>query len=290
LAAALAAAAGASAPAVNRGRAEGAPAPQRLAHAVVLGAGGRLGSALLAEALVAGRFASVQAWVATPAAQFASALRGLVPLTQARWEAVGGAIDPPSPPASLGADVAFIVFERERFSNGRDDAFVMPDPEALLPMARRLHEGGVRRLLVLLPHAASMLPQALAAGLASHDEAAIADLGFEHLVFFRPSLDSAAAAGAHADGARGRPGLLQRLATWWLSQLRWMVPEREQPLRATVLARLAVLVARLLPLAPQGTRVLPQSLLWQLARDDDGGLVRAQAWLAGRTGSDNPPP
>jgi hypothetical protein len=242
--------------------AQTADAPARIAPleaALVLGAGGRLGSALLAEALAAGRFASVQAWVAAP---LVCTVRGLVALTEARFAA----------PGPLQADLAFIVFERERFSNGRDEAFVMPPPPDLPRLARRLREGGVRRLVVVLPHASAMLPQALAAGLATHDEAAVAALGFEHLLLLKPSQDAVAAR------ARRR---IERFAQWWLAQLRWMIPQREQPLRAAVLARLAVTMARALPLAPPGTQVVPQSLLWQLAHDADGGEARARAWLAG---------
>ena len=73
LAQALRGAAGAAAPAAAR--AEEAPGASAsagtlvpLESVLVLGAGGRLGSALLAEALVAGRFARVQAWVAEAAA------------------------------------------------------------------------------------------------------------------------------------------------------------------------------------------------------------------------------
>ncbi len=223
---------------------------------LVLGAGGRLGSALLAEALVAGRFPAVQAWVAGP---LTSTLRGLRPLTDATFAS-----------GPLQASVAFIVFERQRFSNGRDDAFVMPLPELLHAYALRLREGGVRRLLVVLPHASAMLPQALAAGLATHDEVAIAALGFEQLVLIKPSLDATAA----------RPvRWLARFAQWWLSQLRWMVPQREQPLRAAVLARLTVMLAGLLPAAARGTYVVPQALLWQLAQDADGGRQRLAEWL-----------
>jgi hypothetical protein len=238
---------------------------------LVLGAGGRLGSALLAEALVAGRFASVQAGVAAP---LASTLRSLVPLPCERLTA----------PGALGASTAFVVFDRQRFSNGRDDAFVMPRPPQLPALARRLRDGGVRRVLVLVPHASSMLPQALGAGLATRDEAEVAALGFEHLVLLRPSQDVAAA------GAAGR---LARFAQWWLAQLRWMVPQREQPLRAALLARVAVQVARSLPHAAPGTHVLPQSLLWQLAQDADGGRQRLAAWWrevqAGREEPQAPP-
>jgi hypothetical protein len=233
----------------------GATPPQR---ALLVGAGGRLGSALLAEALVAGRFASVAALVAAP---LASTLRGLRPLVAAQLEV----------PGELGIDLAFIVLERERFSNGRDDAFVMPQPAALPALAQRLREGGVRRLLVVLPHASAMLPAALAAGLASHDEAAVAAFGFEHLVLLKPSQDVATPRAA---------GRLARLARWWLSQLRWMVPERELPLPAQALARFAVRVAQQLPRAAAGTHVLPQGLLWQLSRDADGGDARLDRWLA----------
>lgn len=238
------------------GGAPRAPAFAPLETALVLGAGGRLGSALLAEALVAGRFAGVQAWVAAP---LTSTLRGLSPLPAGRFAA----------PGPLAADIAFIVFERERFSNGRDDAFVMPRPEDLPALAQRLRAGGVKRLVVVLPHAASMLPQALAAGLATHDEAAVAALGFEHLVLLKPSQDGAAARAG---------GLLKRFAGWWLAQLRWMVPEREQPLRAAALARQAVRLARALPMAPPGTQVVSQTRLWQMAREAEGaedGAARA---------------
>lgn len=267
---ALRAASGAAAP--TPGLAAPAPAGMPrlspLEPALVLGAGGRLGSALLAEALVGGRFAAVSAWVAAP---LTSTMRGLVPLAEAAFAA----------PGPLGASVAFLVFERERFSNGRDDAFVMPQPQALPALARRLREGGVRRLVVVLPHASSMLPQALAEGLATHDEAAVAALGFEHLVLVKPSQDLVAARA----GSR-----IERFASWWLSQLRWMIPQREQPLCAAVLARLVVMMARALPGATAGTFVVPQSLLRPLAQDADGGEARWAAWLAAAAAAPAAPP
>jgi hypothetical protein len=225
---------------------------------LLVGAGGRLGSALLAEVLVAGRFAAVTALVAAP---LTSSLRGLRAMTLEHWRA----------PGPLAADVAFVVFESGRFSNGRDDAFVMPQAAELPALARRLHEGGVRRLLVVLPHASSMLPAALAAGLGSEPEAAVAALGFEQLVLIKPSQDATAAP------ARGR---LQRLARWWLAQLRWMVPQRELPLRSEALARLVVQAARQMPRAAPGTHVLPQALMWLAAQDADGGEARIGRCLA----------
>jgi hypothetical protein len=226
-----------------------------LASVLVVGAGGTLGSAVLAEALVAGRFQRVMAVVAAP---LVSTLPGLVPVPLGRLAE-----------GPLGADTALLIFERERHSNGRDDAFVQPEPNALLPLARELHNAGVRRLLVVVPHAPALLPHALRHGLASLDEGAVAALGFEHLVFVR----SAQAAVRSAAASR-----VQRFADWWLSQLAWMVPSREQPLLAAKLAALVVQVARRLPLARPGTRIVPQELLWQAAQD--GADTHLDAWLA----------
>lgn len=225
------------------------PPPMPLQTLLLLGAGGSIGSALLAEALVAGRFARVRALVAEP---LASALRGFEPLPMA-------ALDAGRHAAPL-ADAAVIVFERERHSNGRDAAFVQPDPAALRPLAQRLHACGIKRLVVVVPHAPALLPQALGHGLATLDEAAVAALGFEHLVLVR------AAQYARPEGGRR----LQRFAEWWLSQLRWMVPATEQPVRPATLARSVVQLLRGLPSQPPGTRVLAPESLWRLSQDDAG--------------------
>jgi hypothetical protein len=239
--------------------AAGATAPRPAPRAevlLVLGGGGVLGSALLARALACGRFTRVQALVAK---ELASAMREFEPV---RAAALGG---------RLRADTAVIVFERARRSNGRDDAFVQPLPPQLPALAASLHRGGVRRLLVVVPHAPALLPQALRAGLASLDEGAVATLGFEQLLFLR--------AAQAAAGAATR-GWAERFAAGWWSQLAWMIPPREQPVRALRLAELVVELAWRLPQAPPATRVLPPELLWQAAHADDSGAVLA-AWLAG---------
>ena len=234
-----------------------APPPlPALEAALVVGGGGTLGSAVLAEALVAGRFQRVAALVAAP---LASAVRGLEPLTTAQLAAG----------RHPRLDTAFLVYERERHSNGRDDAFQQPDPAQVVALARALRHAGLRRLLVVVPHAAALLPQALAHGFASHDEHALAALGFDHLVLVR-----SAQAAAPAPAAQG----LQRFADWWLSQLRWMVPQRQQPVRAVRLAELLVLLARRLALAPPGTRVLPSEVLWDAAQSAQPELA-LDAWL-----------
>ena len=237
-----------------RGARSTAAAPgAALEHAIVVGAGGALGSALLGEALA--RFQTVSALVAGP---LASALRGFVALPLQALQAG----------KPLGAAVGFIVFERARHSHGRDDAFVRPQPHELPQLAAALEAAGVKRLLVVVPHSPALLPQALKAGFASADEAAVAALGFEQLLLLR----AAQPAGAGTAGSA-----LQRLATWWLGQLRWLVPLREQPLRAVTLAALAVQLARMLPAAPPGTRVVPPELLWQASQGDAEAVL--SAWL-----------
>jgi hypothetical protein len=230
--------------------------PARAEVLLVVGGGGVLGAAVLARALACGRFGRVQALVAR---DLASAMRGFEPLPRS-------ALDAP-----LRADTAVIVFERARRNNGRDDAFVQPQPQQLAALATQLRTGGVRRLLVLVPHAPALLPQALKAGLASLDEAQVAALGFEQLLFVR-------AAQASAGSVAG--GWAQRLAATWLAQMAWMVPQREQPVRAVRLAELVVELAWRLPQAEAGTRVLPPDLLWQASHAPDSGIWLA-AWLAG---------
>jgi hypothetical protein len=228
----------------------------RLSSALVVGAGGTLGSAVLAEALVAGRFQRVSAVITAP---LASTLKGLHPVTLADLQEDDG------PPCEL----ALLVFERQRHSNGRDDAFLQPDASELVNLARLLHRAGVRRLMVLVPHAPALLPHALKAGFASQDEGAVAALGFEHLVFVRAAQSGIAASSGNA---------MQRFASWWLSQLNWMVPSSEQPVRAVKLAALVVQLARRLPEATPGTRVLPPEVLQRASQAEDPEQ-ELRAWL-----------
>ena len=236
------------------------PQPVVTRHTLlVVGGGGALGSAVLAEVLAAGRFLRVWALVAEP---LASAIRGLEALPQQALQ-----MDGPLP-----AETALIVLERQRHSNGRDDAFVQPEVADLLPLARALRQRGVRRLLVLVPHAPALLPQALSHGLASLDEAAVVALDFEHLVFLRASQSATGPASG---------GRLQRFAQWWLSQLSWMVPQRQQPVRAPALARSVALLAQQLPGLRPGTRVIAPETLWLWSQHPDGlGAALATEWVS----------
>jgi hypothetical protein len=244
---------------------------QGLQHdALVVGAGGPLGPAVLERALACGGFARVHA---VAEEKVAPALRGFMAHPWADLQ------EPAATAAPLPA-LAFVVFDRERMANGRDDAFHRPDPGTLPALAGALHARGVQRLVVVQPHAAASLPQALREGLATLDEAAVAALGFDHLVVMRASRDLG------ADGAPRR-SVPERLAGWMLGQLRWMVPQREQPVRAASVAALAVAIARALghaqdrDAAASSTRVVPADLVWRAAQTRDVDAL-AQAWLAGR--------
>lgn len=232
-------------------------------RALVLGGGGALGAAVLEQLLASHRFERVGV-LAQRTLQ--PALRGLQ------------AVDDDGPAlARFGADTALIVFDRERHANGREAAFVRALPAELAARAAQLHAAGVRALLVVVPHAAALLPQALKAGLATLDEGAVAAMDFEQLVFMRMAQSGG------ADGAVSS-SRAQRLAGWMLLQLHWMVPQREQPVRSATVARVAAAIAVALPGATRGTRVLPHEWLWLAAQGQDAeALVRS--WLAGQ-----PPP
>jgi hypothetical protein len=240
------------------------PLPQAastLRRVLLLGGGGALGTAVLGRLLADHRFATVG--VLADAA--------LQP-TLRRLQAVQ-----PEGAEAFGADTALIVFDRERHANGREAAFVRTEPAELTAWARRLRAAGVQTLLVVVPHRAALLPAALKAGLASLDEGTVAALGFRQLVFMRMSQ-------AGGSGDAGGGSWPQRLGHWLIGQMHWMVPQREQPVRAATVARVAVELALQLPAAAPATRVLAPEWLWHAAQASDPAPLLA-AWLAGQ-----PPP
>jgi len=230
--------------------------------AVVVGAAGSLGAAVLERALVV--FGRVQVLVDTPVAP---AMQGFEPVPRA---ALG--------PGSLSADTALVIFDRERGIHGREAAFHRPSPEQLPALAAVLRDCGVRYLLVVLPHAPALLPAALKAGLASLDEQAVASLGFDQLVIVRS---------ARPQARRRAAAWPQRVADAMLSQLHWMVPQRDQPVRPAKVAEVVVELARRLPLARHGARVAPPELVWLAARGADAGDV-VQRWLDDAPWQDGP--
>jgi hypothetical protein len=237
---------------------DAAPAPATRRRVLVAGAGGALGAAVVEQLLGGAGFAQVAALATQP---IAPALRGFVALgadDDAAWSA-------------FGADTALVVFERERGRHGREAALLRPQPPGLVALAQRLRAAGVRVLIVVVPHAAGLLPLALQHGLSTLDEAAVAAAGFDHLVFMRMARGD----GGSAPGASP----LQRLAHWMLSQLHWMVPQREQPVRVETVARVAAALALQLPDAAPGTRIWPAAWLGHAAQSRDAAAIVAR-WVA----------
>jgi hypothetical protein len=242
--------------ALRAGHSAPAPTPMRPA-VVVAGGGGPLGSEVV-EQLLAGRgFSSVQVLAVQP---FSATAPGLRTVPMATLDAPHGA-----PP------LAIVVFDRERHANGRDAAFWRPTPDALPDLAARWHRQGVQHLVVVMPHQAASLPDALKRGLANLDEQAVAALGFRHVVFVRS---------AQAPSDVRASSRLQRLADLVLAQLRLMTPQMLQPVRAKKVAQIVRALARTLEASPTGTRVMAPEIVWQAAQSPDPEpLVRA--WLAG---------
>ncbi|MEK8053248.1 hypothetical protein AACH10_23535 [Ideonella sp. DXS22W] len=250
---------------------------------LVLGAGGPLGSAVMEQLLGSSSWAGVATLVTQP---MAVALRGME-----AWPVAEGFLDA-TPQLPWAPDSAVLVFDRERGAHlavaaragaarrgrparpAREAALWRPDPATLTALGRWLRAAGVRQLLVVLPHAPGLLPQALRAGLATLDEAALAALGFEHLVFVRPARDGGSTAAAGS--------ALQRLGQNLLRQMQWMVPQRQQALRPARVAAFVAALARALPQVPPGTRVVAPELLWDWAQPGGGAPV-LDAWLHGRT-------
>lgn len=233
-------------------------------NVLVAGGGGALGSAVLESLLADRRFARVLV-LATRA--LTTAMHGLEPVVVEGFDDATAA-----PVATPIADIAVIVFDRARHANGRELAFVRPQPHALAVLARWLHAHGAKRLIVVLPHAPAALPDAMKLGLANLDEQATAALGFEHLVFVRSA--------QKPDGVRAEQWL-QRLADGVLAQLQMMVATSNQPVRARKVAQFVAELAAQLGASEPGARVAPPELVWQAAQlRDAAGLV--QAWLARR--------
>ena len=230
---------------------------------LVAGGGGALGSAVLESLLAGRRFAHVKV-LATRA--LTTSMHGLEPVVVDAFD------DAPASVAAPIADIAVIVFDRERHANGRELAFVRPQPHELATLARWLHARGAKRLIVVLPHSPAALPDALKLGLANLDEQATAALGFEHLVFVRS---------AQKPGSARAEQWLQRLADGVLAQMQMMVASSSQPVRAAKVALFVCELAALLDASEPGTRVAPPELVWQAAQMRDAAPL-VQAWLARR--------
>jgi len=223
---------------------------------LVAGGAGALGAAVLEELLASRRYTQVGVLVTQPVN---AALRGLATVPD---ESLAG-------PVAVPEDVAVVVFDRERHANGREAAFLRPEPAALPALASTLRARGVRDLIVVMPHAPAALPEALKHGLATLDEQAVAALGFEHLLIVRS---------ARAPATLRATSLLQRVADWVLSQLHLMIPQREKLVRPAKVAQFVAQLAAQLPHAASGTRIVPPDVVWEASQAPDVECHAAQ-WL-----------
>lgn len=229
---------------------------------LLVGARGPLGAAVLERLLGASGFAAVEVAAVRPLTSIPRGLRPVATRVSAGAATLG----------ELQAEDAVLVFDRDRRVNGRDDAFLHAEPDALEPLAVAMHAAGIRRLTLVTPLDGVTTPAALRAGLATLDEHRVAALGFESVVFVRAGERSAVARAADWP---------QRLADGVLRQLRLMVPQTLQPVRTARLALIAgAVAARQAERRLAGTRVMPPELVWQAAQAGDPGAFVA-AWLDG---------
>ena len=238
--------------------------------ALVLGAGGWLGSALLTRVLGAGH-SRVGAWVDGDAHWRGSSHRGLVGVPAATWTAPDEAAQ-----RTWAGATAYVLLERAGLTGPRDAVFPCPSADDLPALGAALLRLGVTRLVVVVPHGSNALPAALAHGFADLQEQALGALPFERLLLVRASQTA-------ADGHGG--GWLQRLAALWWAQLRWMIPSNEQPLRSVALAQVVVNATALLhEVQARGVRVLPQALASRAAHAQAGWRPVLQDWAEGAPG------
>jgi hypothetical protein len=174
--------------------------------------------------------------------------------------------DDPAQWPRLEAKAAVVMFEPPRLFYERERALWTPQPAQLPALARWLRACGVTTLAIVMPHLQMRLPEALKRGLASMDEHAVAQLGFERVLLVRSAQKPGAAGGGHP---------LARLATLVLSIGKYMIPSSEQPVRAVKVARFVV---DALELAPPGIHVAAPETVWQAAQGDV--LAAVAHWLA----------
>jgi hypothetical protein len=226
---------------------------------VLAGATGVLGNEVLRRLVGQQRFASTQVLAREP---IRAGLRG-----------VGATVVPAEDPSAWppgAADTGVVLFDPPRLFFDRERALWTPTPEQLPALAQWMRRSGVTSLAVVLPHSQGRLPESLKRGLATLDEQAVAAIGFERLLIVRS---------AHKPKGQGARGVLPGLARWMLSVSRYMVPDREQPVRSPEVAEF---VAAALQLAPPGIHIAASELVWSAAQGDVRQAVRG--WLAGESG------
>ncbi len=200
---------------------------------LVAGAVGRLGEALLNDALARGGYDEVVA-LADGEATMALGIRGLALAPLHRLPpledvCIAQTLDPEAPGA--------------RSFHGRDAPFALVDPASMPRIARAAADAGARRLVLVHPLPAWQQMSGLHLGLTGDAELEMAKLPFDGVAVMRPVAASRAAGGP----------LLQRIAGIYLSLQLLMLPRSVPTLTSAQVARVAVDLLR----APEpGVRVL----------------------------------
>jgi hypothetical protein len=222
---------------------------------LIAGGAGALGSAVLERVCGSGLWRSVTVY------------------TQGHLHSSLGALDTLSVDElapDVKADAGIIVFDHARNFHERERRLWMPAPHDLLSTAQRMQAQGVRSLAVVVPYLQASLPQALKAGLVSLDEQVLNAMCFERLLIIRP---------AHASQKLQARHALDAVAHWMLSQLRYMIPEHERPVRAIKLAAFTdAALHAWINSGKRGTKVVAPEVLWQAAAASDMASY-VKAWL-----------
>jgi hypothetical protein len=209
------------------------PAPSSRRRALVAGAAGRLGEALLAQVVASPRYGAVTVLTEGP---LTSTVRGLAGASLAQL--LQAAAEQPQPDAGE-LDVFACWGDAEdpfgHAANRRDAVYAsIIGTDALRSVAAAAAALHTRRLLVLAPlvawqqisAASRMLPQAL--------EMELARLSIPSVIILRPTAEQQSVA---AGGTR-----MQRFVRFYLSQLRFMLPAASHSMRSDDIARAALAV------------------------------------------------
>lgn len=197
----------------------------RLPEALLIGAAGSLGEALMSRLLASPHYARIHVGVDRPMPSTSEQFAALPLDGDARWPDARDAFLCETPPE---APV-------------RDDAPIRPlAPADMLAAARRARAAGARRLVLVAPLGALLQMSSTARGLGEADEIALVALGFDAVLIVRPTRDGT------ADPATGAASRLVRAAGRALMHI--MLPSAVQPIRAsTVAAAILTATARLSP-------------------------------------------
>lgn len=229
------------------------PAVARLPDAILIGAAGSLGEALMNRLLASPDYARIHVGVDRP-----------MPSTSERFAALPLGSDAPWPAAR---DV--FLCETPPEAPVRDDAPIRPlAPSGLLAAARSARAAGSSRLVLVAPLGALLQLSSAARTLGQAEEVELLELGFETVLIVRPTRqDVGGVAGGVLHGlvrAAGR------------ALLHIMLPAAVQPMRAsTVAAAILIAVAR----TPPGVTVISaREITAIVAETDPSAGARRRRW------------